>query len=202
MADDRQIWEDGRASLYQTLSKSLRLTDDQLTEFVDLWQPKEFAKGEPIIRTGQYERHFHFVLDGVMRMLYNSPEGDEYTLAFSFAGEWSGHYPSLLFDQPATVDLECLTEVKCLSIRAEDLLASYDKWMELEKWGHRFVTRVLHGRLQREIELLQFSAQERLERFCKRSGHLFLEIPHKYIAAYLKMSPETLSRLRSAMTIS
>ncbi len=48
---------------------------------------------------------------------------------------------------------------------------------------------------EREIDLLTQSPQERIERIRKRSPQVFQEIPHKYIASYLRMSPETLSRL-------
>ena len=49
--------------------------------------------------------------------------------------------------------------------------------------------------MEREIDLLTESPEERYRRVLKRSPHLFQEIPSKYIASYLRMSPETLSRL-------
>ena len=48
---------------------------------------------------------------------------------------------------------------------------------------------------EREVDLLTSSPAERLERVRKRSPQLFQEVPHKYIASYLRMSPETLSRM-------
>jgi hypothetical protein len=51
--------------------------------------------------------------------------------------------------------------------------------------------------LEREIDLMTNSPKERYERVLKRSPQLFQQIPHKYIANYLRMTPETLSRLKS-----
>jgi hypothetical protein len=51
--------------------------------------------------------------------------------------------------------------------------------------------------LEREKDLLINAPGERFERVLTRSPKLFQEIPNKYIANYLRMSPETLSRLKN-----
>ena len=56
--------------------------------------------------------------------------------------------------------------------------------------------RALLGRIEREIDLLTPSPKERYARLLKRSPHVFQLFPHKYIASYLRMTPETLSRLK------
>lgn len=55
---------------------------------------------------------------------------------------------------------------------------------------------LVYQQMEREIDLLTYSPQKRYERVLQRSPQLFQEIPSKYIASYLRMSPETLSRLK------
>ena len=57
---------------------------------------------------------------------------------------------------------------------------------------------LLLQQLEREVDILTTSPKLRYERVLKRSPRLFQEIPHKHIAAYLRMSPETLSRLKKS----
>lgn len=52
--------------------------------------------------------------------------------------------------------------------------------------------------MEREIDLLTYAPKDRFERVFQRSPQLFQEIPQKYIAQYLRMSPETLSRLQKS----
>jgi hypothetical protein len=52
--------------------------------------------------------------------------------------------------------------------------------------------------LEREVDLLQNSPAERYKRVYERNPKVFQEIPHKYIASYLRMTPETLSRIRKS----
>ena len=56
--------------------------------------------------------------------------------------------------------------------------------------------RVLVGRIEREIDLLLPEPERRLARLMARSPHIFQLVPKKYIASSLRMTPETLSRLR------
>ncbi|MCE2734433.1 MAG: hypothetical protein LW821_13820 [Flammeovirgaceae bacterium] len=56
--------------------------------------------------------------------------------------------------------------------------------------------KALLGKIERETELLTFTPEQRVNRLLQRSPHLFQIIPRKYIASYLRMTPETLSRLK------
>jgi CRP-like cAMP-binding protein len=59
------------------------------------------------------------------------------------------------------------------------------------------VEELIQGRATREIEQLTLSAEERYRRLLKRSPHLLQLVPQKDIASYLRMTPETFSRLRA-----
>ena len=52
--------------------------------------------------------------------------------------------------------------------------------------------------MEREVDILKNSPKARYQRVLDRSPQLFHEIPHRYIANYLRMSPETLSRLKKS----
>jgi hypothetical protein len=64
-------------------------------------------------------------------------------------------------------------------------------------WG-KILENLAVQQLEREIDLLKNSPKERYERVLKRSPQLFQEIPNRHIANYLRMSPETLSRLKKS----
>ena len=66
----------------------------------------------------------------------------------------------------------------------------------MERFGRLILEELLVGRAAREIELLSLDAEERYDRLFKRSPHLLQLVPQKDIASYLRMKPETFSRLR------
>ena len=55
---------------------------------------------------------------------------------------------------------------------------------------------LLTMRATREIEMMSFSSEERFKKLMERSKHLLQLVPQKHIASYLRMTPETFSRLR------
>ena len=57
---------------------------------------------------------------------------------------------------------------------------------------------IIEQQLEREVDLLLQSPLQRYQRVLKRSPRVFQEIPHKHIANYLRMTPETLSRLKKS----
>jgi CRP-like cAMP-binding protein len=64
-------------------------------------------------------------------------------------------------------------------------------------WWIKTLEGLILQQLEREIDILTSSPKERYKRVFERSPQLFQEIPNRYIANYLRMSPETLSRLKS-----
>lgn len=79
---------------------------------------------------------------------------------------------------------------------------AYNQWIQaqperVDAWM-QILEQLIYQQLERELDLLIESPSERLNRVLKRSPNLFQEIPLKYIASYLRMTPETLSRLRKS----
>ena len=187
--DQEQLW--------QFWQPQLGLSELELEAFLQLWQPQTRKKGEWLSAPYREEKYFYFVVEGVQRLLFTSDAGRDFTLGFSYAGEPSGLFHSFLLQQSTEVGVQCITDSRFLAIHRDGWQEAGQRWPAIERWTLSFVTRILMGRTQREIELLNHTAQERFQRFNARSGHLFLQVPHKIIAAYLGMSAETLSRLRA-----
>jgi CRP-like cAMP-binding protein len=67
----------------------------------------------------------------------------------------------------------------------------------MERFGRLILEELVVARATREIEQLSLSAEERYRRLLARSPHLLQLVPQKDIASYLRMTPETFSRLRA-----
>jgi CRP-like cAMP-binding protein len=158
---------------------------------------KNLSKGEFLIKEGEKETHVYLVESGLVRVFLVS-EFEEQTIRFGYSGSMINSLHSFITGQPSEFYIEALrkTTVRVLSKDAllelvhedEDSLKSYVALLE------NLVTQ----QIEREIDLLTPSPVERLNRVLKRSPNLFQEVPLKYIASYLRMTPETLSRIRNS----
>jgi CRP-like cAMP-binding protein len=69
---------------------------------------------------------------------------------------------------------------------------------ENTKIWHIMLGNLIFQQMERERDILTSSPLERYKRVLARSPQLFQEIPNKYIASYLRMTPETLSRIKKS----
>ena len=83
-----------------------------------------------------------------------------------------------------------------MSIHRRDFYSIMEKHRSIEAAWRMLEEEALLGKIERETEMLTFTPEERYRRLLERSPHVFRNIPRKYIASYLRMSPETLSRIR------
>jgi CRP/FNR family transcriptional regulator, anaerobic regulatory protein len=179
-----------------SIERYVKLTDAEWEEVATCWKRYSFAKGDHISRAGIVETHAYIVEKGVQRMYYEH-DGNEYCLGFAYGHSWSGDYDSFLSQRPGRFQVQAVTDSLLLGIGRSDLLRLYDRIPSMDRWGRLIVEELVQGRATREIEQLTLSAEERYRRLLQRSPHLLQLVAQKDIASYLRMTPETFSRLRA-----
>lgn len=158
------------------------------------WHEVEFSRKQVLTRPGDVEKYVYFVLDGVQRA-YIDHNGKDATLVFSYINSFSGVIDSFFLQRPSRYFLETLTRSRMLRIHYNDFTRLMEQHRELETWTRIAVTGTLAGTLERNIELLSYSAEERFTTLLKRSPQVLNMIPHKYLASYIGVDPTTFSKM-------
>ncbi len=184
--------------LQNTIESLTPISDEVWDDFHTHWHEVTLAKNEIVTRSGQVEKWFYFVIDGVMR-LYAYNDGDEVCAGFTYKGDFSGVYDSFLAQTPSTFYLDTISECQLLRISYDELMAQFDKHKSIERWGRLFNAKILIGMAKRQIEARSYSAEEKFQRLYNDSPHIFQLVPQKHLASYLGMTPETFSRLRAKL---
>lgn len=152
-----------------------------------------FKKGQYLTREGEVERKLYFIESGAVKIYFLSEMGEK-IIRLGYDGSILNSLSSFFTQAPSDLYIEAIreTKVKYLSkAKVATLMANSNRYSQ-------FLESLLVQQLERELDLLHDSPSLRLERVLARSPHLFQHIPLKYIASYLRMSPETLSRIRKA----
>ena len=158
---------------------------------------KTFSKGEFILREGEIERNLYFVESGAVRIFLLS-EDEEQSIRFGFEGSIINSLASYFSESPSAFYIEAIrkTTLRVISKETVSSLANgnFDSLIGYKS----LLETVITEQMEREIDLLTVSPTERLNRVLQRSPNLFQHVPLKYIASYLRMTPETLSRIRNS----
>ena len=145
---------------------------------------------------GSIDTNVYFVERGSLRV-FVLDDYEEQIIRFGYKENLIVSLDSFLTGKPSELFIQAIK--KCL-IRIITK-AQFEKFLETET-NRNLWTKILENlvvqQMDREIDILTNSPKERYERVLKRSPQLFQEIPNRHIANYLRMSAETLSRLKKS----
>lgn len=164
------------------------------------WQEVSFKRKEIISPVGEREHYIYLVLEGVQHAVCSN--GDkEATLIFSYPHSFSGLVDSFLLQQPAKCYLQAITHSRLLRLHYNELMALIREHRSIETWMWRALSVVLAGTLERQTELLTYSAEEKFTTLLKRSPQVLNMIPHKYLASYIGVDATTFSKMLGRIRI-
>ncbi|MEZ4800177.1 MAG: Crp/Fnr family transcriptional regulator [Flavobacteriales bacterium] len=145
---------------------------------------------------GSIDTNLYYVLSGSLR-IFVLDDFEEQTIRLGYKDNIIVALDSFLTGQPSNMFIQAIKKSVIRVITKSQI----DEFLLLPEnkivWTNILEKLVLQ-QMEREIDILTNSPKERYERVLKRSPQLFQEIPLKHIANYLRMSPETLSRLRNS----
>ncbi len=151
------------------------------------------ARGDYLSAAGERDQNVYWVQEGLLHFYLAKEEGEQ-SIRFAYQANVVSVLDSYISGSASNYYLQALRKSK-LRKASKQAFEEYVRRIDgLSEWN-AFLYQLIADLMEREQDLLEPSPKKRLERVLARSPILFQEVPHKYIASYLRMSPETLSRL-------
>lgn len=174
------------------------LKERLIANFPVIWNHQKTLKRNEFLKVqGSRDTNMYYVEEGTLRAFIED-DYEEHTIRFGYAGAFIGALDSFITGQPSPFYLQALKKCHLRVISRTDFLIFIESDPDNARLWRILLEQLCCQQLEREVDILTHSPKLRYERVLKRSPQLFQEIPAKYIASYLRMSPETLSRLKKS----
>jgi len=165
-------------------------------EGLDLWEKEvELSRNEFLKVSGSIDTNLYYILSGSLR-IFIIDESEEHTIRFGYQDNMIASLNSFISEKPSEYFIQAIKKTKIKVIGKKAVMKLIEGSPELQQFWNIALEQIIFQQLEREQDILISSPKERYRRVMERSPQLFQEIPNKYIASYLRMTPETLSRIK------
>ncbi len=193
--------ESDTTRLKDIVFKTHPLSQEEWDDMSRIWVPVTYKRKTLLTAAGEVEKHLYFVMEGVQRAFFVDDHHPESTIVFTYPFSFSGIADSFLTQAPSKYFLETLTASSMLRTTFHQVEALMNKHHNIQRWVLRATSIALAGVMERQVELMSFTAEEKFRTLLRRSPHVLQLIPHKYLASYLGLDPSTFSKLLSSVRI-
>ncbi|MGY6647893.1 Crp/Fnr family transcriptional regulator [Wenyingzhuangia sp. IMCC45574] len=164
----------------------------------DLWEKElTLERNEYLKVQGTVDTNLYWIVNGSLR-IFVIDEFEEHTIRFGYKNNLVAALDSFLNEEPSDFYIQALKKTTVKTISKESYTRLIQATDEIKKVWLQLLESFVLQQMERERDILTSSPLERYKRVLKRSPQLFQEIPDKYIASYLRMTPETLSRIKKS----
>ena len=176
------------------------MTHDELDVLESILMPMKFQKGDYILREGEVCTNIYWVVKGLVRQYYIK-NGKELTEYMATENTIVMSIESLFMEKPSMQVIQALEPTIVYALPKKELEAVAMRSVNIQILYRKILEESLIISQQR-ADMLRFeSAQDRYQKLVKNSPQLVLRAPLVFIASYLQMTPETLSRVRTAVLL-
>lgn len=177
------------------LDEYVKLTDEEWELFSSKLQKVNFPKKTILLSKGEVENHLSFVTKGIVRY-YIEKKDQQFTFGFAFDQEFACAYDSFLTRTPSRYYVESMKDVEIWRITFDDLQTAYEMTENGNAIGRALAEKLYLYKVGREFSSNHETAEERYRRLIQVKPHYLQHIPLQYIASYIGITPQTLSKIR------
>ena len=189
------------ADLIQVIEQLINLTPAEKKLVQDLFKEKKYKKGDFFLAEGETCKHVGFITKGIVRYYIND-EGEEKTYGFSKENDFVSNYESFVPQTPSQQIIQALEDSVLLVISRNDLQQFYAHIKEGERFGRLVIEQVFIQTLKERNSFYTDSPEFRYEKFIQQHPYLQPRLSQYYIASYVGVKPQSLSRIRKRLSVS
>jgi len=182
--------------LFKNIQRHVPLSDKDKDLLSKTFHTKKVKRKQFLLEAGDVCKYSYFILAGCVRTYYSDEEGEEHVISFSIEDWWAGDIASFNSGEPSIFSIDALEDSELLYADKAGMDKLYEEIPQLEKYFRIIFQNALAAQFQRVTNTNSFTAEARYVAFQKKYPQFDRRIPQKYLASYLGITPEFLSKLK------
>lgn len=185
-------------SLENFLLQFISLDENERSIITSYFTQMSVKKGDIILKAGEVCSDFIFIEKGGIRMYYYSGDS-EISAWFSLANSVAMEVHSFITQTPSICYLQAIDDSELYILSKDDLVRLYELQPKMQEFMRKMWEAALALIIPRFSSLQNESAEERYKALLDNS-ELMQQIPQKYLASFIGVTPTSLSRIRKKLS--
>jgi len=178
------------------IQKWVELNEAEENMILDAFEPIALKKKRNLLVPGDVCHHVYFITSGAVRSYHVDEKGVEHIYQLRLENSWISDLESFFSQKPSYYYIESIEESTLLRISYKHLETLYSEVPKLERYFRILFQKAYINALQRLNSTMWDTAEERYNEMVKENCSILQRVPQTYIASYLGITPESLSRIR------
>jgi len=187
-------------SVITDLSRMIEFNETESLAFRNILKVKRVKKNDHLLVEGEICNFGIFIAEGCIRYYY-LVDGVESTGNFFFENDWYSDFESFLYGKPSLLNIEALEDCVVYLAYKNDFEKLVSEYPIFNSFLRIMMERTIKGLTGRNMAMSLLSHEERYLRFVKYCPKVVERVSLKHIASYLGIQPESLSRIRTRITL-
>lgn len=171
----------------------------QWQELEALLEITDYSKGEALEHQGDHSMEQYFIIAGILKRVVSNAQGKEMILRFAAESDIDTSYAAWRLKTPIPYSIRTVTKVRAAKLSMPQWVQFMERHAAIKSEFEFHIMRLMSEVMAHTITLHLLDAPGRLSRFQRKHPELAGRIPKKELAAYLNLTPETLSRLKQKL---
>lgn len=180
--------------------KTIQLTEDEFEQILACYWREYVPRKFFHLRAGQVCRQMSYVTKGCFRIFTMDAKGGEHILHFAFEDWLVGNLESMYTGNPSTVYVQAMEDCELLCISKTDIDRMEAQLPKFKDWHLAKQRKAHHATITRLAEVKSLTPEERYLQLIQKHPEICQRIPLQYIASYLDIEPQSLSRMRKRLS--
>ena len=185
-------------NIIKFISQFVDLDELELQDIQNRVEFIQLKKNDIFINEGQIAKDIAFTNEGYLRVYYNH-DGDEITRDITPLHTFVTALPSFVSQTPSFEVISAITDCELIIISKENLEYLYNKYPKWERLGRRIIEEMFVESQRRIYSFITETAEQRYKKFLKLYPEMIRDVPLKYIADFMGIKFQSLSRLRKSI---